>query len=106
MSVDTKLMLGPRGKRLQKAGLIRSLLWRERYKEEYTGYFQEQRDWLETASVVGILDLWCRGNNLIGFTDSIIDAVDGIRKACKATPQAQTPSSSEQITTDPEEETK
>ena len=76
--------LGSRGRALRKIGILSEILWSERYPDqEGPGEFVRTRKWLETASLEGVFDLWCRGQNLIGFAEYILRRVDQIRKVCK-----------------------
>ena len=79
------LPIGPRLARLANLGLADDLLWEERYPyQETRDHFVKIRQDIETMSESELLDLWCRGQSLIGFSAAIILAVDGIRKARKA----------------------
>lgn len=75
----TILTVGPRLKRLIAAGIGSSILWDEHYPDQERptqdgrGEFQHTREWLETASLEDVFDLWCRGQNLIGYADTILE---------------------------------
>jgi len=82
----TVLTIGPRLKKLIAAGYGNALLWSEKYpdQEESTpdgrGEFQKTREWVETASLEQVFDLWCRGQNLIGFANLLLDAAASFRQ--------------------------
>lgn len=84
----TVLTVGPRLKRFIAAGMKEQLLWGEKYpgQEEATadgrGEFQRTREWIETASLEDVFDLWCRGQNLIGYAETILDAVKVFNRVC------------------------
>jgi hypothetical protein len=68
---------------LKSSGVYRKIMWHEEFKENHPGYFERNRADIESETVEQLLDRWCRGNNLVGFAPSILNAVDAIRKACK-----------------------
>lgn len=63
----TDLTIGPRLKKFVDAGYGYDLLWAENWpeQEEATndgrGEFQRRREWIETASLEDVFDLWLRG---------------------------------------------
>jgi|SRR5271157_322725 len=77
----TALTVGPRLQQFIDAGYGDSLLWSEGWpdQEEEThdgrGEFQRTRLWIESAPLEQLFDLWCRGNNLIGYAGTILGAV-------------------------------
>lgn len=71
--------------KLDELQILDDLLWEEGFKEIYPGYFDKLRERIETMDERELMDLWCRGQNLIGFADSILDAVDSIREAIRET---------------------
>lgn len=81
----TVLTIGPRLQKLKDAHLASSLLWKENYpdQEQATsdgrGEFQWTREWVETASLEKVFDLWCRGHNLIGYSEMLLDATKKFR---------------------------
>ncbi len=83
------LTVGPRLKKFISAGYADSILWDEDYpdQEEATadgrGRFQHTREWLETASLEDVFDLWLRGQNLIGYADTILEAVPVFKRVCE-----------------------
>ena len=85
----TPLTVGPRLKKLIKAGYGDRLLWSESYpdQEEPTqdgrGEFQKTREWIETASLENLFDLWCRGCNLVGFAGTLLKATTVFRRVVK-----------------------
>jgi hypothetical protein len=85
----TVLTVGPRLQKLLDAGVGLRLLWSEDYPdhEEATadgrGEFQRTREWIETASLEKVFDLWCRGNNLIGYAHTLLYATAEFRKVYK-----------------------
>lgn len=85
----TVLTVGPRLQKLLDANVGHNLLWSEDHPglEEPTldgrGEFQRTREWIETASLERVFDLWCRGNNLIGYADTLLRATDAFRKIIK-----------------------
>lgn len=85
----TKLTVGPRLKKLLGTRFGEELLWSERYPDqEYAtqdgrGEFQKTREWIETASLEDLFDLWCRGQNLIGFAGLLLDATTVFRRVVK-----------------------
>ncbi len=85
----TILTVGPRLQALLDAGWGHGLLWSEEYpdQEEPTrdgrGDFQRTREWIETASVTDVFDLWCRGHNLIGYAQTLLDATETFRRIVK-----------------------
>jgi hypothetical protein len=89
MKFGTVLTVGPRLQKLLDAGVGLRLLWSEDYpdQEEATadgrGEFQRTREWIETASLEKVFDLWCRGNNLIGYAPSLLIVVPLFVKICK-----------------------
>jgi hypothetical protein len=82
----TVLTVGPRLKKLIDAGVGRDLLWSEDYPTQEDaaidgrGEFQHTREWIETASLEKVFDLWCRGNNLIGYAELLLHATAEFRK--------------------------
>ena len=85
----TVLSVGPRLGRLANVGLADDLLWEERYPDQEKpssdgkGEFQQTREWIETAPLELVFDLWCRGHNLIGYARSLLYATSEFRKAFK-----------------------
>lgn len=85
----TVLTVGPRLKRLTNAGFGDSLLWEENYPDQEKptadgrGEFQWTREWVETADLEDVFDLWCRGQNLIGFADTLLEACDVFKRICR-----------------------
>ena len=85
----TVLTVGPRLKRLIKCGLEDDLLWGEKYPEQEeptedgSGEFQHTRLWIEKASLEVVFDLWCRGQNLIGYSELLLDATEQFRRICE-----------------------
>lgn len=85
----TVLTVGPRLQKLLDAGVGYRLLWSEDYpdQEESTpdgrGEFQRIREWIETESLERVFDLWCRGNNLIGYSQLLLNATKDFRKIIK-----------------------
>lgn len=81
--------MATRLKQLEKEGLLRELLWEERYpdQEPRPGYFKWHREWLETAPLEEVVDLWLRGQNLIGFAGKMIHGIETLREIC-APPKA------------------
>jgi len=85
----TVLTVGPRLQKLLDEGLGLTLLWSEDYpdQEEATpdgrGEFQHTREWIETASLEKVFDLWCRGHNLIGFSYLLLDSTKKFREIIK-----------------------
>jgi hypothetical protein len=85
----TVLTVGPRLQKLLDEGLGLTLLWSEDYpnQEEITsdgrGEFQHTREWIETAPLEKVFDLWCRGHNLIGFSYLLLDATKKFREIVK-----------------------
>ena len=85
----TVLTIGPRLQALLDTGYGRGLLWREDYpdQEESTadgcGEFQHQREWIEGASLEDVFDLWCRGQNLINYAYTLLDATQVFRSIIK-----------------------
>jgi hypothetical protein len=86
----TDLTVGPRLKRLIAAGLG-DVLWEEHYPDQEKptrdgrGEFQHTREWIETAPLEDVFDLWLRGKNLIGFAGTLLHATDKFKKICKPT---------------------
>ena len=86
----TVLTIGPRLQKLIDAGVGRKLLWSENYpnQEEATpdgrGEFQRTREWIETASLEQVFDLWLRGNNLIGYAQLLLDTTAAFRKIIRS----------------------
>lgn len=82
----TVLIVGPRLKKFLAAGVGESLLWRERYpgqeqaSRDGRGEFQNTREWIETASLEGVFDLWCRGQNLIDYARILLDVTKAFRR--------------------------
>jgi hypothetical protein len=85
----TVLTVGPRLKKLIRSGHADELLWSEIYpdQEEATrdgrGEFQRTREWVESASLEEVFDLWCRGNNLIGYSRKLLRATEVFRKVAR-----------------------
>lgn len=84
----TVLTVGPRLKRFIEMGYAHRLLWSEDYpdQEEKTpdgrGEFQKTREWIETAPLDEVFDLWLRGQNLSGFSEILLRAVPVFTKVC------------------------
>jgi hypothetical protein len=82
----TELTIGPRLQKLLDTGIGHTLLWNEDYpdQEEPTsdgrGRFQYTREWIETASLDKLFDLWCRGHNLLGYAELLLTATREFRK--------------------------
>lgn len=85
----TILTVGPRLRKLIRAGVASDLLWSENYpdQEEPTqderGEFQRTREWIEVAPLEDLFDLWCRGNNLIGYAGKLLRAAEVFRKVAR-----------------------
>jgi hypothetical protein len=85
----TQLTVGPRLKKFIRSGYGDPLLWEEGYpdQEEATadgrGEFQRTREWIEKAPLEDVFDLWCRGQNLCGFADTILKTVKTFRRIVK-----------------------
>lgn len=86
----TILTVGPRLKRLMSAGMGDSVLWDEAYPDQEKptrdgrGEFQHTREWIETANLEEVFDLWCRGQNLVGYAGTILEACAVFKKIFKA----------------------
>ena len=89
LKYGTTLTAGPRLKKLIRAGYGDGLLWSENYpdQEEATqdgrGEFQKTREWIETASLEDLFDLWCRGQNLMGYARVLLKAATVFRRVAK-----------------------
>ena len=89
LKYGTTLTVGPRLKKFIKAGYGGGLLWEENYpdQEEPThdgrGEFQRTREWIEKASLEDLFDLWCRGQNLMGFAGTLLRATTDFRRVVK-----------------------
>lgn len=85
----TLLTVGPRLKKLIGTGYGAGLLWSENYpdQEDATsdgrGAFQHTREWIETASLEKVFDLWLRGHNLIGYAGLLLNVTTAFRKIVK-----------------------
>lgn len=85
----TVLTIGPRLRKFQKAGLAEQLLWEEQYPDQEgetrdgRGDFQRTREWIEQAPLQEVFDLWCRGQNLIGYSALLLDATAAFRSICR-----------------------
>lgn len=85
----TVLTVGPRLKKLLAEGFGEGLLWSERFPDQEKasrdgrGEFQNTREWLETASLEDVFDLWCRGQNLVGYARLLLDVTKAFRRICK-----------------------
>ena len=86
----TVLTVGPKLRKMLDSGFGYGLLWSENYpdQEDSTadgrGEFQRTREWIETASLERVFDLWCRGKNLIGYAQTLLDATTAFKKVFKA----------------------
>lgn len=84
----TTLTVGPRLKKLSEAGYS-DILWSENYPEQEkptrdgVGEFQKTREWIETAPLEEVFDLWCRGHNLIGYAGLLLKSTDVFKRVCK-----------------------
>lgn len=82
----TKLTIGPRLKAFAKLDIADQLLWEENHpnQEEPTndgrGEFQRTREWIETATIEQVFDLWCRGQNLMGYAETLLDVTSTFRQ--------------------------
>jgi len=72
-----------RVEKFEKTGLLSEILWEERFKEDRPGYFAANRQWLETATEQEIFDQWLRGQNIVGYSEIIANALDEIRKVVR-----------------------
>lgn len=85
----TVLTGGPRLKKFIQAGYGHSLLWSENYPDQERetsdgrGEFQRTRDWIETSSLEDVFDLWCRGQNLVGFASTLLNATAAFKRIIK-----------------------
>lgn len=85
----TVLTVGPRLKKLIRAGYGDRLLWSEGFpdQEESTndgrGRFQQTREWIETASLEKVFDLYLRGHNLMGYAEIMLEATTVFRRVVK-----------------------
>jgi len=66
---------------LDEAGLLKYILWEEDFDEPRPGYFDQLRASLEDKDEEQLLDMWLRGHSIIGYSPSVLHAVDSIRKA-------------------------
>lgn len=82
----TELTVGPRLQKLVDAGYS-NILWEENYpnQEDATndgrGQFQHTRESIEIATLSEVFDLWCRGQDLSGYSDMLLHATATFRKA-------------------------
>lgn len=85
----TALTIGPRLQKLLDVGLGEGLLWEEKYPDQEKptpdgrGEFQRTREWVETASLENVFDLWLRGNNLIGYAYILLRATTEFQRIWK-----------------------
>lgn len=70
-------------KKLEKMGILEEFLWEEQYDEPRPGYFARLREEIETMSEEDLFDLWCRGQNLMGYASLILRRVDQLRKVMR-----------------------
>lgn len=47
------------------------------------GQFQRTREWVETATLEQLFDLWCWGHNLMGHAAMLLDATAAFRRIVK-----------------------
>lgn len=82
----TVLTVGPKLRKLLDAGVGYKLLWEEDYPDQENatpdgrGEFQHTREWIEAASLEDVFDLWCRGNNLIGYAGTLLRATTAFKR--------------------------
>jgi hypothetical protein len=85
----TKLTVGPRLKKLLRERYGYELLWEEKYPDQENptsdgrGEFQNTREWIETAKLEDVFDLWLRGRNLVGYSGLLLHAVTTFRKVIR-----------------------
>lgn len=78
----TVLTVGPRLKKFIAADLGDAILWSENYPEQEKpthdgrGEFQHTREWIETAPLDALFDVWCRGQDFVGYADTILETVE------------------------------